>query len=271
MERELSRTLLSLSRAFQQCPGSLTWEIIVVDNGSERLPEVPDMEPRPTILPAPRPAPSPVGAINQARSLARGRMSGAGIDGARLASPHLLRAVAAAAAAHPRPVIAVPNRQFGVERQASAVRRGYNRACEDALLKESGWPDPAADLFAISWPEEPSPTAPMLESNALFLHRQTWAELGGYDPAFTEPGGGMCNPDMLDRAVNHPGTQLIRLSGVATFHQFHSGVSTSSESHALFAVIEASRHYVALRGHPPRKLKTRGWVYDALNGTLDCG
>ena len=271
MQRELPRTLLSLSRAFQQCPAALTWEIIVVDNGSERLPVAPDMEPSPTILPALHPAPSPVGAINQALSLARGRIIGAWIDGARLASPALLRAVAQAAAAHPRPVIAVPNRQFGVERQASAVRRGYDRVREDALLQAAGWPDPAADLFAISWPEEPSPTAPMLESNALFLHRQTWAELGGYDAAFTEAGGGMCNPDMLDRAVHHPETQLIRLSDVATFHQFHGGTSTSSEPQAVRMVKEATRHYAALRGHPPRKLRTRGWVYDAVNGTLDRG
>lgn len=271
MQRELPRTLLSLSRVFQQCPESLTWEIIVVDNGSEQLPEEPEMEPRPRILPATDPAPSPVGAINQALSLARGRIIGAWIDGARLASPALLGAVAAAAAVHPRPVIAVPNRQFGVERQASAVRRGYDRAREDALLQAAGWPDPAVDLFAISWPEEPSPTAPMLESNALFLHRQTWAELGGYDPAFTEAGGGMCNPDMLDRAVHHPGTQLIRLSGVATFHQFHGGTSTSGESQAVRMVKEATRHYAALRGHPPRKLRTRGWLYDAPSGTLDRG
>lgn len=271
MERELPRTLWSLSRAFQQCSDDLTWEIIVVDNGSDRVPQAPDMEPVPRILTASQPTPSPVGAMNQALGLARGRFVGAWIDGARMASAGLLRAVASAAAAHHQPVIAVPNRQLGFERQASAVRHGYDRTKEDALLMKAGWPDPVADLFAISWPEEPSPAAPMLESNALFLPRQTWEDLGGYDPAFTEPGGGMCNPDMLDRAVHNPGSQLIRLSGVATFHQFHGGASTSSEPEAMRIVKEATRHYAALRGYPPRKVRTRGWMYDAVSGTMDRG
>lgn len=269
MDRELPRTLWSLSRTFQQGAEDLTWEIIVVDNGSDNLPIPPIMEPVPQILAARHPAPSPVGAINEALAMARGRIVGAWIDGARLASPYLLATVARAAKAHPAPVIAVPNRQFGLERQATSAHRGYDRATEDALLQTAGWPDPSADLFAVSWPEELSPTAPMLETNALFLHRDTWAALDGYDPAFTEPGGGMCNPDMLNRAVNHPGTQFIRLSGVATFHQIHGGTSTSDEAQAIRMVKEATRTYAALRGHPPRKQRARGWVFDAATGVID--
>lgn len=271
MDRELPRTLWSLSRAFQQDVEGLTWEIIVVDNGSDHLPVAPEMDPAPRILKAQNPAPSPVGAMNQALGRARGRIIGAWIDGARLASPHLLASVAKAAATHVAPVIAVPNRQFGSERQASAARHGYDQTVEDALLSSAGWPDPTADLFAVSWPEEPSPTAPMLESNALFLHRDTWDALGGYDLAFTEPGGGACNPDVLDRAVHHPGTQLIRMAGVATFHQIHGGTSTSDDAQAFRIVKEAARKYMALRGHPPRKQRARGWLFDAATGTLDRG
>lgn len=271
MERELPRTLWSLSRAFQQGAEDLTWEIIVVDNGSDRLPPAPAMDPAPRILSARHPAPSPVGAMNEALALARGQIIGAWIDGARMASANLLASVARAAKTHHAPVIAVPNRQFGSGRQASTALQGYDRATEDALLAAAGWPDPAADLFAVSWPEEPAPTAPMLESNALFLHRKTWAALNGYDPAFVEAGGGMCNPDMLDRAVRYPGTQFIRMSGVATFHQIHGGTSTSDESQAIRMVKEATRAYAALRGHPPRKQRARGWIFDATTGTMDFG
>lgn len=271
MDRELPRTLWSLSRAFQQGVAGLNWEIIVVDNGSDRLPVAPPMDPAPRILAARSPAPSPVGAMNQALSLARGRIVGAWIDGARLASPLLLAAVARAAAAHPAPVITVPNRQLGAVRQASAARQGYDQRAEDALLAQAGWPDPGANLFAVSWPEEADPTGPMLETNALFLHRDSWAALQGYDPAFDAPGGGMCNPDMLDRALRLAGTQLIRLKGVATFHQIHGGVSTSDEGRAVAMVKEASRHYAALRGQPPRKQRARGWVLDAETLVLDRG
>ncbi len=271
MERELPRTLWSLSRDFQQGTDGLTWEIIVADNGSERMPIAPDMTPAVRIVRAEKPAPSPVTAMNEALALARGRLIGAWIDGARLASPGLLAAVAKAAASHPAPVIAVPNRQLGSERQASAVRRGYCQEVEDALLAKAGWPDPSTDLFGISWPEEPSPRSPMLESNAIFLRRETWDALGGYDPAFTEPGGGMCNPDLLDRAVNHPGTQFIRMAGVATFHQIHGGTSTSDEDKAIRMVKESARFYAALRGHPPRKQRARGWLFDAATGMLDRG
>lgn len=271
MERELPRTLWSLSRAFQQGTEGLTWEIIVVDNGSDHLPVAPEMEPVPRIIAAQNPALSPVGAINEALSLAKGTIIGAWIDGARMASPGLLAAVANAAAAHPSPVIAVPNRQLGSIRQASAARHGYDRTVEDALLSRAGWPHPSADLFAVSWPEEPTPISPMLESNALFMHRDTWNGLGGYDPAFTEPGGGMCNPDMLHRAVNFPGTQLIRMAGTATFHQIHGGTSTSDEEQTVRMVKQATRTYTALRGYPPRKQRAVGWVYHASTDTMDRG
>ncbi len=268
MDRELPRTLWSLSRAFQQGADGLSWEIIVVDNGSGHLPVAPEMIPVPQIIAASNPAPSPVQAMNQALSLARGRIVGAWIDGARMASSGLLAAVARAAEAHPAPVIAVPNRQFGFDRQASATQHGYDRATEDALLAQAGWPDPAADLFAVSWPEEAQVTGPILESNALFLHRDTWSALGGFDPIFTEPGGGMCNPDMLDRALNHAGTQFIRTAGVATFHQVHGGTSTSDPAQAVKFLKEATRNYLRLRGKPPRKQRAPGWVYDATTGAL---
>lgn len=271
MQRELPRTILSLSRAFQRNVEDLDYEILVVDNGSDPCPELPRIDPPVRFMVARTVSPSPVGAMNEALSQARGKIVGAWIDGARMASPNLLSAVRAASAHHPAPVVAVPNRQLGPGRQASTVEDGYDRYVEDALLEKAGWPDPSADLFAVSWPEEASVEGPMLESNALFLTRATWDVLGGYDPAFSDLGGGMCNPDMLSRAVALPDTQLIRMDGVATFHQIHGGVSTSDEGLTVARVKETSRTYAALRGHPPRKVRERGWIYDAVTGVLDKG
>lgn len=271
MQRELPRTILSLSRACQEGVDDLDYEIIVVDNGSDPCPMLPPTDPPVRFKVVNVKHPSPVGAMNEALAMAEGQVIGAWIDGARMASANLLAAVRDAAAHHPAPVIAIPNRQLGSARQASAARDGYDQAVEDALLDQAGWPAPGTDLFAVSWPEETSVTGAMLESNALFLTRATWDALGGYDPAFSEPGGGMCNPDMLSRAVAHPDTQLIRMDGVATFHQIHGGTSTSDEDLAVSRVKEATRAYTALRGHPPRKVRDRGWVFDAATGVMDKG
>ena len=58
---------------------------------------------------------------------------------------------------------------------------------------------------------------------------------------------------------------------VATFHQIHGGTSTSDEDLAVSRVKEATRAYTALRGHPPRKVRDRGWVFDAATGVMDKG
>ena len=147
MEREIPRTLWSLSRAFQHGADDIAYEIILVDNGSDRLPQIPDMDPMPQVVRAQVASGSPVGAMNQGLAMARGALIGAWIDGARMASANLLRAVHAAAQLHPRPVLAVPNWQLGPSaRQAWSVTQGYDKTVEDALLAQAGWPAPDATV-----------------------------------------------------------------------------------------------------------------------------
>lgn len=271
MSREVPRTLLSLSRGFQRGMEDIDYEIIVVDNGSDRLPEAPAMEPKPQILRATVPSPSPVGAMNQALSQARGRLIGAWIDGARMASSGLLRAICGAAKLHARPVLAVPNWQLGPNRQAVSVHDGYCAEVEDRLLADAGWPDANVDLFSIAAPEMSHIAGPMLESNALFLRADDWKALGGFDPAFSEAGGGAANPDVFQRALALPGAQLIRIAGEATFHQIHGGTTTAGRDRAVMAVKQAAQRYSRLRGHPLRQVRDRGWIYDAATGTVERG
>nr|WP_137006831.1 glycosyltransferase family 2 protein [Synechococcus sp. UW106] len=268
MSRELPRTLYSLSRDFQLNSGHISWEIIVVDNGSIHQPNIPKIEPVPKFIQLTNPSPSPVLAMNTAISAARSSLIGAWIDGARLASANLVSSVYQAQTFHPSPVIAVPNRQFGSMRQSSAAEHGYCQELEDKLLFSSGWPSPHADLDAISWSEEPTISSPMLETNALFLRKQTWEKLGGYDPQFSEAGGGMCNPDVFQRAINLQETQLIRISNCATYHQYHDGTTTQNPTKTLKAVKDATRNYFKIRGQMPRKQKQIGWLYDAKKNCL---
>ena len=69
---------------------------------------------------------------------------------------------------------------------------------------------------------------PLNESNAIFMPRSLWEELGGYDEAFETPGGGFVNSDTLTRAVSLTNTTIITLLGEGTFHQVHGGVATNS-------------------------------------------
>jgi hypothetical protein len=272
MARELPRTLVSLSPTYQRGVSPGNYEVIVVDNGSAEPPEAgqfADLGLTLRVLRCRSASPSPVAALNEGLAAARGTLVGAWIDGARLASPGLLHAATRAAALHPRPIVATANYQLGFQRQHLSAAEGYDRAREDALLRSIDWPRDGYRLFEIATPEMKNPPfGPMLESNALFMPKSLWDELGGYDPAFIEPGGGMVNPDTLARACALPETQFIRLMGEATFHQTHGGMTTSSPELALRTLNEGSRFYLRLRGQPLKPVRKLGWVFDASKGAI---
>jgi hypothetical protein len=267
MARELPRTILSLSPPYQRLDPSLRLEIVVVDNGSRVLPDEGALAAfggSVRVLRCSQVTPSPVRAVNEGLAATSAPLVGVWIDGARLASPGLVQACLAAARRHPRAVVAPLNWQLGPKRQYLSGEEGYDQTREDALLASIDWPADGYRLFEIATCEvRDPPTGPLLESNALFLSRTLWDELGGYDESFTEPGGGMVNPDTLTRALAQPGTQLIRIVGEATFHQIHGGLSTSSIASAVNAVKAGSQAYFRRRGRPPVPVREVGWLHHA--------
>ena len=267
MARVLPRTLRSLLPPYQRDLDPDMVEIIVVDNGSSVLPDTGSFESLGAVIrliSVAHPTPSPVAAVNAGIAAARANLIGVWIDGARLASPGLVGACLKAATLHQRPVIATVNYQLGPTRQYLSAQNGYGPGIEDALLASISWPDDDGyRLFDIATCEvRGGPTGAMLESNALFLPRDLWQELGGYDPAFVEPGGGMVNPDTLIRACGLPDVQLIRILGEGTFHQYHGGLSTSTADGAMQVLQQGSRVYLQRRGKPLVPVRAQGWHFD---------
>ena len=236
MARELPRTVRSLSVELQRDIAADDYEIIVVDNGSTQEFPAGQIEKLGGNIRTHRmlnATPSPVPAINHGLTLARGDLIGVLIDGARMASPRLLATALDAARLHRRPIIGTLAFHLGPDIQVRSVEQGYCQAVEDQLLASVDWAADPYRLFEIAvfagasrngWFEIPA------ETNALFLKRDHWNALGGYDPAFVSPGGGLANGDTWLRACADAGGRIILLLGEATFHQFHGGVATGART-----------------------------------------
>ena len=256
MARELPRTIQSFSPSMQRGIASSDYELIVIDNGSTHPfdeAELLRLAPNLTVQYMQGATVSPVPAINVGLERARGELVGVCIDGARMASPGLLAAAMTASKLHSKPVVGTLAFHLGKEAQELSVRKGYDQAAEDAMLAQSNWEQDGYRLFEIStfagsssegWFETPA------ESNAIFMQAEHWRELGGYDPAFVTPGGGLANLDIWVRACEDPCAELIMLLGEATFHQVHGGVATNSPVTKWDLFHE---EYVRLRRKPFRK------------------
>jgi tetratricopeptide (TPR) repeat protein len=272
IQREVPRTLLSLSAAYQRDIAPGDYEVIVVDNGSvpaldaEMVARFGDNFRLIRVDPAP---PSPAQAVNRGIAEARGDVVGVMIDGARIASPGLLHFALHGAHLYRKAVVATLGWYLGFDFQRFAMRAGYDAAREDALLASINWPEDGYRLFEISTMDESSIEGwffPIAESNALFLKRELWDALQGMDERFDAPGGGLVNLDMFDRALALPDAQLVILLGEGTFHQLHGGIATngSPEQQAenwpqwagQYTKIRDREYQIPVPGKPPAYVGT---------------
>jgi len=233
MVREAKRTLFSLSVPYQRDVHEDDYEVIVVDDGSvEPLTEdfVTSFGKNFRYFYFANTSKSPAGAINFGVSRARGKCLGLMVDGARMATPGIIKYALAGMKMYPNPIVATLGWHLGPDAQYRSVSKGYNKETEDALLESIDWVNNGYRLFEISSLGGSSKDGfflPIGESNCLFLMKDTIERLGGLDERFKVLGGGLVNLDIYKRACELPDSNLIIMLGEGTFHQLHGGVSTN--------------------------------------------
>jgi hypothetical protein len=256
MPRQIVRTIQSLSPPIQRGIDPTEYELIVVDNGSSQPIDRAACErfgARIRWLTMDERSDSPAAAVNRGIAEASAPLVGAMIDGARMASPGLLSNALRASGIGSRTVIATLAYHLGNRPQQEAVPDGYDEAAEDSLLARANWTSDGYRLFdvAVLAPSSARGLSELpLESNAIFMPTELWRELGGFDEAFRQPGGGFVNLDLFARACALPDVQVVLLREEATFHQVHGGVSTNTAESGWDAF---HGEYVRLRGTEYRR------------------
>jgi glycosyltransferase involved in cell wall biosynthesis len=231
MERELPRTLHTLTPAYQSGVNESDYEVIVLDCGSTA----------PISLEVVRgygmnfqllrfeDSPSPARAINQAVQQCSTEIVMVCIDGARMLSPGILRFTLEAFSARKNPIVATLAWHLGPKIQMVSMLEGYDQTTEDLLLQTIDWQRKGYELFRISSLAGSSSQGwfmPIGESNCIAMRREWYDRLGGLDERFQTPGGGFVNLDFYKRACEENG-DLVILLGEGTFHQFHGGAATN--------------------------------------------
>jgi len=258
MQRELPRTVQTLSRSYQSSAAELDYEIIVVDNGSPQplqLEEETTEELPLKLLRIDGASASPAQALNRGVALAQGDIVCLMVDGAHLLTPGVFEWALRGFAAFSCPVVALRYFYLGPGEQPESVLRGYDRRSEDALLRDIAWPEDGYRLFEVGTPlaggvDRVTWFNRMFESNCLFMFRNHYLAIGGSDERFNLPGGGFMNLDLFKRAADAEGAEIVQLVGEGSFHQVHGGTTTNSETSVREARLASYRgQYRQLRGH----------------------
>jgi hypothetical protein len=234
MPEQAERTLRSLAPPYQRGVASGDYEVIVVENRSDRLlgaERVAGIAPNLRYLLREEPLRTPVNAIEAGVAEARAPHVAVMIDGARMLTPGVVGLALQALAMDPGAVVSVPGYHIGEQLQQVAVNSGYDEAAEAVLMQRIGWPQDGYRLFEIavfSGSCRRGFFLPAHESNFIAISRAKWRAAGGMDRRYDDFGGGMANLDLYKRLLELPGTPLYLLFGEGSFHQFHGGVTTGT-------------------------------------------
>jgi hypothetical protein len=270
MAAQVKNTLQSLLPPYQRNISPEEYEIVLVDNGSAKMLDEQTWKISPNLdyihLSPNESSPSPGPAMNRAVALSHAALLCLMIDGARLVTPGVLSWGMRLLKLSPRAMVEVRGWHLGPKWQPESVMEGYDSEQESELLKSVRWLENGYRLWEIAaaTPQTQSGfSARTAESNCIFMSRDLFFEIGGFDERSRAPGGGLVNLDFFSRAVA-AADYVFTVLGEGTFHQMHGGAATGlakpslqkklqewrAESEALGQVIAPDYEFI-LAGHMP--------------------
>lgn len=270
MPRQALNTLYSLSTDYQLNVSEKEYEVIVVENGSDD-----NLDPEEVALLAgnfryylrEETEPTPIHALNQGIYLATGTHVCLMIDGARLASPRVVRYILDAFACDPDALVAVPGYHIGEQEQNQNSLSQYNEKIEEQLLDSLAWKTNGYRLFEVSCLSPANPNSylhPLMESNCLSCRKETLVAYGSANTKFKSSGGGAVNLDLYRGLCSNPSLKLYIPAGEGTFHQYHGGVTTMQRSDLEELLLSFRQEYEAIHGEPYQAVRKEPILIGAI-------
>lgn len=237
MPLQAMNTLYTLSRQYQKNTDQIDYEVIVVENYSDKLLNADEVKHLGSefkyFLRHPN-SPSPVCAINFGIEISSGSHICLMIDGARMLTPRVVEFIHMGCKAAKHSLITVPGYSLGWQDQHYNRDTHYNEDIERRLLEKTNWKNNGYRLFDIAVLSGANINGffnPFMECNCVTSSRENFERIGGADQEFQLPGGGSINLHMFRQLglISKPHPYFV-IGGEGSFHQYHGGVTTSQWS-----------------------------------------